>query len=131
MWYIIGLGTVLGMYLLISGLCYSKYKKAYCFNPLKWYNVIQGYFYMWLMPPHVLEQIYIRLNEVKCQPCIENGACLYCNCDTIPKMYSLREIDAYQNEDGFTNPRWGKIIRNKKKYEEYRNNYPIKINIQQ
>lgn len=99
-------------------------------NPLKWGSVLYGFGLKLLVPPHVLEQMAIRLYEEDCAVCVKEGVCVggtscgnacACGCDTIAKMYSPFEEDSGEN--------WNKIIFNKQKYKSHREEYPVKIKI--
>ena len=57
-------------------------------------------------PPHVQEQILNRMN--KCAPCVLNGKCVSCGCNTQKMMRSYTKT-CPQNK-------WGVIITNKEEY---------------
>lgn len=90
-----------------------------CFNPVKWMSVLYGFFLKVFIPPHVFEQLILRVYDPECQPCVENGKCVHCGCDTIAKMYSPLERDSDNN--------WDTIIWNKRKYKQHREKFPVKI----
>lgn len=95
---------------------------AECFNPKKWFSVFIGYLFKFLIPQHVFEQYVLRFYDPECRPlCMLKGPCDVCGCDAIAKGWSYSETCSKGN--------WPRVIFNKKEYEEFRKNYPVKIEI--
>ena len=120
------------IYLVGFSFCYSKVRQLQaegydemtfkdCFNPLKWISVAMGFILKYLVEPHVLEQMVIRLYDESCKPCYRDGVCHVCGCNSIAKAYSPIESCSADN--------WGPIIFNKQKYEKLREEFPVEIKI--
>lgn len=117
----------------ILAVCYNYWLKGQgsngikwveCLNPVKHFNVLIGFIFYFLIPSHVFEQFVLRVYDDYCRPncLLENkGRCVSCGCNTYAKMMSPLEEDSKGN--------WSKIIWNKKKYEEIRKKYPVKIEV--
>jgi hypothetical protein len=87
-------------------------------NPLKWLSFIRGTLLKLLFPPHVIKQVFIRMNE--CPECVKDGKCIVCGCDTMGKMfdpYATCSLD-----------RWGPND-SKERFEEREEKFKIKFNI--
>ena len=124
---------LLGLYLLgcVTALGYNYWIKdqgakgiewKQCLNPIKHLSVFVGFALYFIIPPHINEQITTRLYDDYCRPnCLlsESGRCDSCGCKVAAQMYSPFEEDSRNN--------WGKLILSKKKYEEFRKEYPVKI----
>ena len=124
--------SLLFIYALGFLLCYSKVRrlqaKGYnemtckdCTNPVKWFSVVMGFTLKHLIPPHVLEQMVLRLYDESCKPCYNDGTCHVCGCASIAKAYSPIESCSADN--------WGPIVLNKEEYKKLRAEYPVQIKI--
>lgn len=124
--------SLLFIYVIGFALCYSKvlnlqaqgYEEMTCkdcLNPVKWVSVVTGFILKYLVKPHILEQMVLRLYDESCQPCYRDGVCHKCGCDSIAKAYSPMESCSADN--------WGPIIFDKQKYENLREEYPVEIKI--
>lgn len=125
--------SLLGLYLLGVGFAtlkiyvlkkqgFNHYGYRTALNPVKWFNFLVGYILKFLMPPHIIEQMAIRLNDDECLPECYNskyGNCKYCGCNALAKAYSPLEQ--------CSNANWGPIIFDKKEYEKFRKEYPVTI----
>jgi hypothetical protein len=104
-------------------------------DPVKWFYVVYAWLLEKLIPPHILEQMIIRLYEPDCfkmvpdpkdktqmikVSCRENGECFYCGCD-------MNKV--YVPYDSCSEGNWGSMIFNKKAYAEWRKKYPIKLKV--
>jgi hypothetical protein len=91
-------------------------------NPLKWVSFAWGTMNKHLFTrPHRWEQYVVRRYMPECQPCVKNGSCLHCGCDTVAKMLTPWESCSA----GW----WGPYL-SKVKWEEYKNAYGLKIKIE-
>lgn len=87
-------------------------------NPVRWYSYVKGTVYGWFLEPHILEQVLIR--QIECaDPCMKDGKCFDCGCAMPQKTY---DFNARCSQD-----KWGPVERDKKKWEERKENYKIKI----
>ena len=129
------LTTLIVSYLAIVTYCIYKQRKKDapirdCFNPKKWMAFARGTLLLKIFPYHILEQVFLRVNDPTCRECREASFCvkksedgsLKCGCNFIPKTY-----DPYSecvDENG-----WGKMILNREEYEEFRKKCPVDIEI--
>lgn len=96
-------------------------KWAHVFNPLKWVSVAISAFMFQLMPPHIVEQLCLRLYDKECKDCVKQGFCKDCGCAMPEKAFDPYAHCSLGN--------WGPMILSRKEYEKHREQFPIKINI--
>ena len=119
--YVIGFGLCYLKVLDLEAQGYEEMTCKDCLNPMKWFSVVTGFILKYLVPPHILEQMVLRLYDEDCSMCYKNGVCGVCGCDSIAKAYSPTESCSGDN--------WGPIIFDKQKYQKLREEFPIEIKI--
>lgn len=92
---------------------------SYIFSPKKWYEYIQGMCLNYFMPPHILEQIFIR--QITCSDCVENGKCLDCGCKMPAKTLSFSSRCSLD--------KWVEIENDPKKYKDWKEKYKVKLSV--
>ncbi len=92
------------------------------FNPRSWVSFVMGSFFVQLIPPHVVEQLALRLYDDECgNICVKQGFCYDCGCSMPAKAMDPNASCSLGN--------WGPIEFDKEKYRKIREKYPVQIKI--
>lgn len=114
------LGVVAGTsYKLTHTLAPVRWKDV--FDPRKWLSVLRSAMFVRFIPPHIVEQLALRIYDDQCSACVSAGHCLDCGCAMPEKAF-----DPYA-ECSMGN--WGPMILDPKEYREFRKKHKIKITV--
>lgn len=91
-------------------------------NPRKWLSIAVAVTAINLVPPHIVEQLALRIYDKQCSKCVKAGSCIDCGCAMPAKAY-----DPYA-ECSMGN--WGPMILDKGEYKKFRKQYPITITVE-
>lgn len=100
----------------------EKIRWVDCLDPRKWISVVVGNSLMLLVPPHILEQMALRVYDPECKECVQNGKCFDCGCDMPAKAYDPNQVCSRGN--------WGKIIWDKRDFLHWKSQVSYKIKVE-
>lgn len=91
-------------------------------NPMKWLSIAISAWLIHMVPPHIVEQLCLRLYDNECgNICVKQGYCHDCGCAMPMKAFDPMASCSRGN--------WGPMIMDKKKYAEFRKQFPVTITI--
>jgi len=115
----------LGGYSICVGAAYfaspSGVRFADAANPVKWVHFVEGVLMRRALEPHIIEQLFIRVNDIECRECVAAGKCKACGCKMPERAMSFNESCSKGN--------WGPIITDLEEYKQFREEVPVKIEI--